>query len=340
MTRYVIVGAGAVGTTLAVELSGSGRDVLLVARGDALEYFRQHPVDYHTPAGVRAVRLPVAGEDVGLHTGDILVLTAKTQDVGAAAAAFAWHDVRDPDGVVVGVAAEHIPVVTVQNGLAAEPTAARWFATVVGAVLLVSARYERLGEIHVGASPFVGALIAGVAAGAPADGAAALTTLVDDLGKANFRTEAVSDIRAHKAAKILHSVKNGLEVLAGDPAGKAAVGAALVAETRRVLTAAGIAFREPESLLPAPARRRALHGAAPAGRQSTWQSFARGATTNEVDYLNGEIALLARLHGVDAPFNTGLQRLLGRATRNGGGLDLPGLAALTDLLPTVGDTDG
>ena len=42
---------------------------------------------------------------------------------------------------------------------------------------------------------------------------------------------------------------------------------------------------------------------------STWQSLARG-TPVEVDYLNGEIVLLGRLHGVPAPVN----ELLCRAT--------------------------
>jgi 2-dehydropantoate 2-reductase len=41
---------------------------------------------------------------------------------------------------------------------------------------------------------------------------------------------------------------------------------------------------------------------------STWQSLARGHDL-EGDYLNGEIVLLGRLHGVPTPVNTMLQRL-------------------------------
>ena len=33
-----------------------------------------------------------------------------------------------------------------------------------------------------------------------------------------------------------------------------------------------------------------------------------------MDYLNGEVVLLARRHGVPAPVNTALQRLLGTTT--------------------------
>jgi thiosulfate/3-mercaptopyruvate sulfurtransferase len=34
-TRYIIIGAGAVGVTLAAELQRAGREVLLIARGGA-----------------------------------------------------------------------------------------------------------------------------------------------------------------------------------------------------------------------------------------------------------------------------------------------------------------
>ena len=36
---------------------------------------------------------------------------------------------------------------------------------------------------------------------------------------------------------------------------------------------------------------------------SSWQSFSRGTGNVETDYLNGEIVLLGRLHGVPVPAN-------------------------------------
>jgi 2-dehydropantoate 2-reductase len=46
---------------------------------------------------------------------------------------------------------------------------------------------------------------------------------------------------------------------------------------------------------------------------SSWQSLVRGAGSIETDYLNGEIALLGRLHGVPTPLNAALQVLIRRA---------------------------
>ena len=45
---------------------------------------------------------------------------------------------------------------------------------------------------------------------------------------------------------------------------------------------------------------------------STWQSLARDAGTAEADFLNGEIVLLGRLHGVLTPVNGLLQTLVQR----------------------------
>ncbi|MEV6071541.1 2-dehydropantoate 2-reductase N-terminal domain-containing protein [Nocardia sp. NPDC052001] len=336
MTRYVIVGAGAIGVSLAVELGDRGHDVLLVARGATLDYLAAQPLSYHSHAGHRAIRLPAVAldADLGLRTGDIVVLAVKSQDLATVAPAIAWREVTGDHGQVQGIAANLVPVVTTQNGLDAERTAARWFDTVLGAVFLISAQHVRTGEVRVGGHPHVGGAIAGIASAlAPESAEQALKTFTTDLHDANFLTKSVTDIRSYKAAKIVHSVRNGIEVLAGDRKTKDAVGQALSAEARTVLAAAGFDPPDTSALILDPAQGHfSARSGVTTGRQSTWQSFARGTPTNEVDYLNGEIALLARLHGIPAPLNTRLQQLLGRATHTGGGLDLPGIDTLTERL--------
>ena len=54
------------------------------------------------------------------------------------------------------------------------------------------------------------------------------------------------------------------------------------------------------------------------GGGSSWQSLARGTGNIEADYLNGEIALLGRLHGVPTPANITLQRLANQLAANKG----------------------
>ncbi len=71
----------------------------------------------------------------------------------------------------------------------------------------------------------------------------------------------------------------------------------------------------------------------PLARSSSWQSLARGAGSIESDFLNGEIVLLGRLHGVATPANALLQRLA-RETAAAGGR--PGARAAVDVLAELG----
>jgi len=56
-------------------------------------------------------------------------------------------------------------------------------------------------------------------------------------------------------------------------------------------------------------------GARPRPGGSSWQSLARGTGRIEADYLNGEIVLLGRLHGVPTPVNALLQATANRMAR-------------------------
>ena len=52
---------------------------------------------------------------------------------------------------------------------------------------------------------------------------------------------------------------------------------------------------------------------APRGGGSSWQSLTRGTGSIEADFLNGEVVLLGREHGVPVPVNEALQGLANRA---------------------------
>src|SRR3569832_2740759 len=98
-------------------------------------------------------------------------------------------------------------------------------------------------------------------------------------------------------------------------------------EGAAVLRAAGIAFTD---VGPDNDRRKRLMqvqpvaGAARVGSSSA-PSLARGTGSIETDYLNGEIVLRGRLHGIATPVNEGLCRLgrqLVNETRPAGSLSI------------------
>lgn len=301
--RYVVIGGGAIGGALAAQLVPAGHDVVLVARGEHGRIVAERGLTVRRPTGVDVVAVTVAASaaEVRLRPNDVLVLATKTQDAEAALVEWAWQPV---DGG--GVAAD-LPLVTYQNGLATEDLALRRFSRVYGATIGIAASFTTPGEI---VSPSLPPAVGVVWLGRYPAGLDDLArSLVDDLVGAGFRARAVDEIRRSKAAKLLGNVGNGLDLLAGDDDERGAARAALRHESVEVLDVAGVELPPGGALVGATLDILPVEGHV-AGRLSTWQSFARG-TSSEVDYLNGEIVLLARRHGVAAPLNERLQRLLG-----------------------------
>ncbi|UDY23040.1 ketopantoate reductase family protein [Nocardioides sp. Kera G14] len=308
--RYVIIGAGAVGGALAAQLVPAGFDVVLVARGEHGKRIATDGLRVLRPTGTEVIDVVVAEgpDDVPLSRGDVLLLTVKTQDAEATLADWAWQPVHDGSGSVVGSAATDLPIVTFQNGRATEDLALRRFHHVLGATISVAAGFVTPGEI-VSPSLDPAAL---VWVGRHPDGHDELAEeIADDLTAAGTAAWPVTDLAAHKAAKLLGNLAwNGLALLEGPEEEKAEAARLLREEAVAVFAAAGVALPPGNELdhRGTNLQVQTVPGYTPRG--STWQSFARGASS-EIDYLNGEITLLARTYGVPAPLNRRLQELLG-----------------------------
>src|SRR5262249_12900429 len=133
------------------------------------------------------------------------------------------------------------------------------------------------------------------------------------LHDAQFECEPRPDIMRWKYRKLLKNLSNVPNALCGADA-PVDVGRAATAEGKVVLAAAGIdvasgaedverrgnAFQFGSS---------GLTTTSTISGSSTWQSLARGTGHVEADYLNGEIVLLGRLHGVPTPVNETLRQL-------------------------------
>lgn len=324
MTRYIIIGAGAVGGALAASLHEQGIDTVLVARGRSLEVIREHGLEYTRPSGTQTFRIPViAGpSDTRLKSDDVLVLATKTQDADAVLAQWAWQPVA---GSHPHATASDLLLITLQNGLDAERAALRRFRHVIGATTLVAGVHTEPGKILTGGAPKIGQLFLG-----PVEGGTELPdSVLEDLRNAGWLAQSVPDVRRWKAWKLLHNVKNAVELLSGDGNDAQEVSEAISAEARAVFDAAGLRLADPATERthdPSLAAIDPSSGYSP-GQQSTWQSVVRGVP-NEADFLNGEIVLLGRLHGVSTPLNAALQQLLGRLWTTSQG---PGAFSVDDL---------
>lgn len=84
--RIIVYGLGAVGGTIAAQLSLSGHPVLGIARGRQLEAVRSAGLTLFTPHATRTAKFPVFAdpEEIAFEDGDAVLLTMKGQDTAGA----------------------------------------------------------------------------------------------------------------------------------------------------------------------------------------------------------------------------------------------------------------
>ena len=306
MTRFVVYGAGGIGGVLGARLFEHDHDVVLIARGEHGEVIRRQGLRVESPEGSVTVSVPAATHprDVDWRDGDVVLLAMKSQDTEPALVD------------LIPLVGPTTAIVSLQNGVANERTALRHFRNVYGVCVMCPTTYLQPGVVQANSTPNTGILDIG-----------RYPTGVDDTARAiaaafstsTYVSEPRADIMRWKHQKLLMNLGNIIEAACGPSARAGELAVRARAEGVAVLEAAGIAFASDEEdrerrgdllrLRPIEGQRR--------GGGSTWQSLARGATALETDYLNGEIVLLGREHGVPTPVNEMLQRLAHELAVNG-----------------------
>jgi len=302
--RLIIYGAGAIGGTIGSRLFASGSDVVLVARGAHREAIAADGLRLISPEGTLVQRIPVIGGPAELdwRADDVVVLATKSQDSvgvldGLAAVA--------PDGVAIACA---------QNGVANERAALRRFASVYAICVQLPSTHLEPGLVVAHSAPLAGGLDVGRYPAGLDDRARAIAAA---FAAAGFASSARPDIMRWKYAKLLRNTHNSIRALVGAPPAGRELERLVDEESRAVLAGAGIdhaSDAEYERNHRGAVTIRPIEGYANT-LGSTWQSLARGSGVTEADYLNGEIVLEARLHGLRAPVNELLARLAARAAR-------------------------
>ena len=304
--RYIIYGAGAVGGTIGARLFESGHDVVLIARGAHLDALRAGGLRVDSPESSVTLAIPAAGNpgEVDWRDGDVVVLTMKTQDTTAALNALS------------AAAPSTLPLVCAQNGVENERLALRHHPHVYAVCVMLPATHLEPGVVQSNGAPLSGILDIGRYPEGTDEGAEQIAT---DLSGSRFSSLPDPLVMRSKYAKLLMNLGNALEAACG-PVGR---GSDLYRRARQegeaCLRAAGIDFASMEEDR---ARRGDLMRIQPVagarrGGGSSWQSLARGSGTIESDYLNGEVVLLGRLHGVPTPVNEMLQRVANELARSG-----------------------
>jgi 2-dehydropantoate 2-reductase len=302
--RFVVLGAGAIGGVIGGRLAQHGHDVALVARGAHHDAIRDRGLVVESPDEVVTVSVPVVDHPARLAIGsdDVVLLCTKTQDTAAAL------------DVLAAVAPPDTPVVCAQNGVENERMALRRFDPVYAMCVMCPATHLEPGVVRASSSPVSGILDLGRYPSGVDDVAEGVAA---GLSASTFDSVARADVMRWKYTKLLMNLGNAIEATVGrTPRAAELVGLARD-EGVACLRAAGIDFASAEEDAQRRGDRLRLRpvGGERRGGGSSWQSLARGTGSIEADYLNGEIVLLGRRHGVPTPVNAALQQLANRAAR-------------------------
>jgi 2-dehydropantoate 2-reductase len=315
--RFAVLGAGAIGGAIGGRLHQAGHDVTLIARGAQLEALRAGGLTLQTPDGDATLPLRAVGSpaEVGIEPGDVVILAVKSQDSVAALEALA---AVAPDAAVV----------CAQNGIANEGIALRRFADVYGMYVYLTSQFVTPGVVQVFCHPGAGLLDVGRY---PEGGDDTAVAIAEALGQAGFASRVDADIMRMKRRKLLGNLVNAIQVVCGGEGDEAReLHERAVAEAEACFAAAGVdwaPWAEARARGAAVSAPRPVHGTEHRF-SSTWQSLQRGTGRIEADYLNGEVVLLGRLHGVPTPVNAEVQRLANRIARDGAAPDPAAVAAL------------
>ncbi len=326
MTRFVIYGAGAIGGTIGARLQLSGQEVILICRGAHLDAIREHGLSFRSPDGTTRLPIEAVGSphDIAWRGDEVVFLCMKTQDTAPALTE------------LEAAAGPGVPVICAQNGVENERLASRRFRDVYAMLVALPATHLRPGEVVASGAPLAGCLHAGRF---PVGTDSRIEQVCAALEGAGFRSEAVPDAMALKYRKLLLNLGNGLDVILGRSTWGSSgdVGDILErlrAEGEACYRAAGIAYVSQEEYAERVTRHyRAVpvDGEARTG-SSTLQGILRGGRTTEVDFLNGEIVLLGRQHGVPTPANRLVRELATRIAAAGTG---PGTMSPAELLARI-----
>jgi 2-dehydropantoate 2-reductase len=316
LAQIAIIGAGAIGGTVAALLHRAGHQVTLIVRPESLDSYT---------AGLRidgvlgAWSAPVPAATAIGGRPDLALLAVKTQDV---VAAIERHRRQLVD----------VPLVTMQNGVRSDDLVANYLppAQILSAVVFIIATSLTPGAVTIAAP---GALVVGrpFAPTQPVD--AAMRILRDAVP-----TTASHNIQGAHWLKLLVNLNNAvpalvdrpLQTVAADPFLRQVMlllmreGMATVSRARirlESLPGAPVGLIRLLTLLPlglagAIVQRQLRRTSSLEVLGSTLQSLRRGRPS-EIAYLNGEVVRLGQQVGVPTPLNAAVVALVGEVERSG-----------------------
>jgi 2-dehydropantoate 2-reductase len=317
--RFIIYGAGGIGSGIGGHLWRTGHDTILIGRSGHVGRIQAAGLRLRTGTEEHQLRVPAVTHprEIRFRSDDVVLLTMKSHDTDAA-----LRELR-----AAGGDAWDLPIFCAQNGIANEPIAARTFRRVYGVLIVIPAIFLEDGIVYNPIRGNSGMIDIGLYPRGADETAAQVATALQE---ATYEARVHPEVMAPKARKLLGNLGNALGAITDGRGDAGPYLAEVRREGERCLEAEGHPV-ESEASFHERCHARRGETAMPEGRRnlgSSWQSLMRRQGSIETDYLNGEIVFLGRKHGIPTPFNALLQQV---ANAMASARELPGKYSAEEL---------
>lgn len=314
--RFIIHGAGAVGSLVGGMLAESGAEVVLIAKPAHAEAINRLGLQIKSPKGDRVVKLAAVTSpaEITPRADDLIFLTVKSAQTAASAQLL--REVFPAD----------TSVFCLQNGVRNEELAAQRFLTVYGVMAALGVTFLSPGVIaHTMHSTLS---IGNYPLGCDDLG----LEVAEHLRKAGFHVTTPESIMAVKWSKLILNLHNATFSIIDKHYQLGLVTptisrfmADVEEEALRVLKAAGISLADPENPIDFDKRLDELRNVTEDPQKiyeaehipfefqtypSTWTDLRQKRGETEAGYFNGEIILLGEKHNVTTPYNSTLLNII------------------------------
>ena len=310
--RFIIYGAGAIGSLFGAYLSQASYETILIGREEHVKKINESGLKVVKREGSfttypQAVTTPA---DIEYQTDDILFLTTKSQDTQEAIAELARY------------APKGLPIFCFQNGVRNEEIAKQRFSNVYGGVVFFSGTYLGPGEI---AHTRVDRVGLGLYSSGIDDTARIAHQALTLSGFKAFLHPSIMGVKWSKLVTNLRMAVNALTGFSGQEALANKESREFIADVLeegiKVLLQAGIVFEDEPGQIPvteSPSRLRAMEDFTPdkslpeemKHRPSVWQDLSLKRGKTELDFITGEVVELGKKLGIPTPLNSLLLKLV------------------------------
>jgi 2-dehydropantoate 2-reductase len=298
--RFVVFGAGAIGSGIGGHLHRTGQNALLVGRPTHVARIRERGLQLVTADQTYTLPVPAVSrvKDVDFTDGDVVLLCVKSQDTDRALV-----EIR-----AAGGDPQSLPILCCQNSITNEPAAARYFRRVYGVLIVVPGVFLEPGVVHNNSLGNAGFIEVGPF---PSGMDPLGREVADALSAASYAAYANPRVMAAKGGKMFSNLGNAMGAITDGRGDQTSYMRQVRDEAERCFQAAGVPFESPDAF---EKRSREQHRQSPLppgvrNLGSSWQSLQRGLGSVEADFLNGEIVRLGRLYAIPTPYNEVLQEV-------------------------------